>query len=106
MPHVKKVRVDGHVLGLLKELLDIDTDVEAVHTAITRIIELEETLMWLAEIGRLPNLGEEWESDADAWKCGGKPSGDTVMNTGSTPRSQIPVARPAGSSRKPSSAAR
>ena len=70
MPHGKKVEVDEYTLDLLKGLLDIDTDVEAVHTAMTRIIELEETLAWRAEMHRLSSLPEDWEPDPDTWRNG------------------------------------
>ncbi len=70
LPHGKKVRVDKDTLDELKDLLELDCDAEAVHEAVRRIIELEETLAWLDEIGRLRQLPEEWEQDPDAWRHG------------------------------------
>lgn len=70
MPHGKKVWVDEYMLDELKDLLGLDGDAEAVHEAVIRIIELEETLTWLAEMGRLRQLAEEWEQDPDAWRRG------------------------------------
>ena len=69
MPHGKKVWVDEGMLAELKDILGFDSDAEAVHTAVTRIIELEETLAWLAEMGRL-QLPEAWEQDPDDWRRG------------------------------------
>ena len=63
MPHTKKVEVDEHRLDELKCLLDIDADAEAVNIAIVRIIELEETLLWLAELGREPHICEDEDSE-------------------------------------------
>ena len=68
MPHGKKVWVDEYMLDELKSLLGLDGDADAVHEAVMRIIELEETLALLAEMGRLPELPEEWEQDPDAWR--------------------------------------
>ena len=70
VPHGKKVWVDEYMLDTLKDLLGLDGDAEAVHEAVRRIIELEETLAWLAEMGRLRQLPEEWEQDPDAWRHG------------------------------------
>ena len=67
MPHRKKVWVDEYLLDELKDLLGLDGDAESVHEAVTRIIELEETIMLLAEMGRSRQLAEEWEQDPDAW---------------------------------------
>ncbi len=70
VPHGKKVWVDEYMLDELKDLLGLDGDAEAVHEAVMRIIELEETLEWLGEMGRLRQLPEEWEQDPDAWRRG------------------------------------
>ena len=68
MPHGKKVWVDEYMLDELKDLLGLDGDADAIHVAVMRIIELEETLAFLAEMGRLRQLSEEWEQDPDAWR--------------------------------------
>ena len=68
MAHGRKVWVDEDMLDSLKYVLGLDVDAKAVHEAIRRIIELEETLALLAEMGRLPELPEEWEQDPDAWR--------------------------------------
>ena len=70
LTHGKKVWVDEYMLDELKDLLGLDNDADAVHEAVMRIIELEETLTWLAEMGRLRQLPEEWEQDPDAWRRG------------------------------------
>jgi hypothetical protein len=56
------------MLDVLKDLLGLDADAEAVHEAVRRIIELEETIMLLAEMARLRQLPEEWELDPDSWR--------------------------------------
>ena len=71
MRYGKKVWIDEYVLEDLKDILGFDSDTEAIHVAARRIIELEETLMLLAEIDRLQQLSEEWRQDPDAWKGGG-----------------------------------
>ncbi len=68
MAHGKKVLVDECMLDELKYFLGLDGDAEAIHEAVRRIIELEETLIMLAEMGRLPQISEEWEQDPDAWR--------------------------------------
>ena len=66
MAHGQKVSVDEDLLDALKYLLGLDDDAEAVHEAVRRIIELEETLALLAEMGRMPQLPKERERDPDA----------------------------------------
>jgi hypothetical protein len=68
MPQGKKVWVDEYMLDELKDLFGLDGDGEAVHEAVRRIIELEETIMLLAEMARLQQIPEEWEQDPDAWR--------------------------------------
>jgi hypothetical protein len=68
MRHGKRIMVDEHLLDELKELLEISCDTRAVGEAVRRIIELEETLAWLAERDRLPRILQDWEQDPDTWR--------------------------------------
>ena len=68
MFHGKKVRIDETMLDELKDLLGIDCDAEAVDEAVRRIIELEETLFLLAQMGSGPRKLRDWEEDPDAWR--------------------------------------
>ena len=62
---LKSVKVDEDRLEELEAILRIDAAAEAVGVAINRIIELEETILWLREAGRLPHFPEDGEGYPD-----------------------------------------
>ncbi len=67
---LKKVEIEEYLLDELKYQLSIDDDTEAVREAVRRIIELEEALYLLDNVGLGPPVQEDPGDDPEAWGLG------------------------------------